>query len=168
MFNLSVIQLGNCLGLLALLVFLCTVLPTLISTGITENTSVWKKHLSKLRNVTWAFTLFFALTHGFVMVTNSEVDFFSLKTYWLYAEGISTLNLFIWLAFTCQERQEGEKKMRYFTYAGLFLIACHVWEKLINNWYLLTILVVCVLAVVVGLKISENWQKESSSKSINF
>ena len=123
--------LANSLGLISLSAFSFTLLPTIINlnwlnqikAGITNN-------LLKFRNITLAIALFFALVHGLIMTQNSTIDFFSIKTYWIYAEGVATLNILLYLAFAFNEIQDDFKKLRYFTYAAILLLSCHVSSKL--------------------------------------
>ncbi len=70
------------------------------------------------------------LAHGLIMTQKSAIDFYNLKTYWIYAEGLFTLNLLVFLTLSFKELKLDNKKLNYFIYGGLFLVIYHVWQYL--------------------------------------
>ena len=67
------------------------------------------------------------------MTQNSTVDFFSIQTYWIYAEGVATLNILLYLAFSFNEIQDDFKKLRYLAYASILLLSCHIFSRLVDH-----------------------------------
>lgn len=67
-----------------------------------------------------------ALSHGLLMTQQENIDFYDLKTYWMYGEGLLTLNLIIFLAFNFSDLKSDLKKIVYLIYALLFLLGCHL------------------------------------------
>lgn len=125
----SIIWLSSPLGILSLFFFCLAFLPNTIKfLKIFINKINWIK---KATSLGLTITIFLALIHGLLMTQKEEIDFYNLKTYWIYAEGIVTFNLLIFFAFSLRELNLDSKKLSYLTYAILFLLGCHVWDKLI-------------------------------------
>jgi sulfoxide reductase heme-binding subunit YedZ len=71
-------------------------------------------------------TIALALCHGLLTTQRENINFYDLKTYWIYGEGLLTLNLIVFLAFSFRELRLDCKKIIYFIYALLFFIGCHL------------------------------------------
>ena len=81
----------------------------------------------------WALlsTISLGLIHGLLMTQRNNIDFYNLNTYWMYAGGVFLFNLFVFLGFTFPQLKTDQKKRNYFNYAILFLLVCHVGQKII-------------------------------------
>lgn len=114
---------GNTFGIMALISCLIAFLPTIGS--LSQKFLSNKRAILNLANIGLLFSIFCGLVHGLIMTKTAEIDFYNLKTYWVYGAGLFTLNLFIFLALEFKQMKFDFKQLNYFTYAGLFLIACH-------------------------------------------
>lgn len=114
---------GNSFGIIALGSCLVAFSPTIVSSS--KKYLPHKKSILNLANIGLLFSIFCGLVHGLIMTQKTEIDFYSIKTYWVYGAGLFTLNLLIFLALEFKELKLDFKKLNYFTYAGLFLVVCH-------------------------------------------
>ena len=116
---------ANCLGILSLLGFALAFSPALTNILNYENNN----HRAIVTSARWGFiiAIFFSLSHGLLMTQKENINFYDLKTYWIYAEGLLTFNLLVFLAFCSTEINLNLKRFSYFTYALLFLLGCHLW-----------------------------------------
>ena len=69
------------------------------------------------------------LSHGLLMTQQDNINFYDLSTYWTYAVGLFAFNLLAFLAFTYSELRSDYKKLNYFCYGALILLACHVGQS---------------------------------------
>lgn len=126
----SIIWLSDSLGFLSLFFFCLAFLPNIIRLlKIYINKVNW---LKKITSLGLTITIFFALVHGLLMTQKEEIDFYSLKTYWIYAEGIVAFNLLTFFAFNLRELSLDKKKLSYLLYAVLFLLGCHIWDNVVG------------------------------------
>lgn len=115
---------ANCLGLLSLLGLTIVFFPAI--------SNIFNKQHAHER--TWflvfrgglTVALFFGLIHGLLMTQKEDINFYDLRTYWVYAEGLLTFNLLSLFAFSFGEIKSNQKRFVYFTYALLFLVGCHL------------------------------------------
>ncbi len=123
---------ANCLGILSLLGFTLVFFPAI------ANILNYKHNNNKaiLRVANWGLIvgIFFGLSHGLLMTQIENIDFYDLKTYWSYAEGLLTFNLLTFCAFNFTKITLNLKRFIYFTYALLFLLGCHLWEPIMHLW----------------------------------
>lgn len=70
--------------------------------------------------------IFSGLSHGLLMTQKDNINFYDLRTYWSYAEGLLVLNLLIFFAWCFSEIKLERQKFLYFIYALLFLVGCHL------------------------------------------
>ena len=123
---------ANCLGILSLLGFSLAFSP-----GIANILNYkYNNNRTIITAVYWGLiiAIFFGLSHGLLMTQKENINFYDLKTYWTYAQGLLTFNLLIFFAFSFTEIKLNPKKNIYFTYALLFLVACHLWKPIIHLW----------------------------------
>ena len=64
------------------------------------------------------------------MTQGGNVDFYDLNTYWVYLGGVFLFNLVVFLAFSFSQLKSDIKRLNYFNYAILFLLVCHIGQKL--------------------------------------
>ena len=156
--------LANYLGLISFSTFTFTLLPTIINLNwLNQIKAGITKNLLKFRNIALAIALFFALVHGLLMTQNSTVDFFSIQTYWIYAEGVATLNILLYLAFSFNEIQDDFKKLRYLAYASILLLSCHISSRLIDHSSILLFFLIPGLALTIAWFVNNVKQKKQLS-----
>ena len=123
---------ANCLGILSLLGLSLAFFPAI------ANILNYKYNNNRaiITAAYWGLiiAIFFGLSHGLLMTQKENINFYDLKTYWTYAQGLLTFNLLIFLAFSFAEIKSNLKKFVYFTYALLFLLGCHLWEPIMHLW----------------------------------
>ena len=115
---------ANVLGLLAFGSCILAFYPTI--SRVTKQYLPSKNFILKVAHFGVLLSIFFGLVHGLIMTQKTAIDFYDLHTYWVYGAGLFTLNLLIFLAFSFKELTTEFKKLNYFTYAGLFLLICHL------------------------------------------
>ena len=125
--NLNLI--ANTLGILSLLASIVALSPTLVS--LLKRRFKFRNSLLKLARIGIMLTLSLGLSHGLLMTQKTDIDFYQLETYWMYAGGLFAFNLFAFLAFSFAELKSNSKKLNYFTLGALFLLACHVGQQLV-------------------------------------
>lgn len=78
--------LANLLGFIALAAYIVTLLPTILRIVFpqTKETGI-PKWLLKRRRIIGIIAFFLALAHGFLLVKKRNMDFFDLKTFWIYS-----------------------------------------------------------------------------------
>lgn len=129
MINLNFI--ANTLGLLALLSSIVALTPTLISLF---RVPCKFNSILKFARLGIMCTVSLGLSHGLLMTQQTDIDFYNLETYWMYAGGLFAFNLFAFLAFTFAELKSDVKKLNYLNYGALFLLACHIGQQLIPSF----------------------------------
>lgn len=136
--------LANCLGFLALGSYITTLLPTILRiTFPPTRKAVLPKLLLKYRRQIGLVAFAFALGHGYLLVRKRHFDFFDLKTYWIYVQGVATLMIFTLLAITSNNwsvraLKQNWKKLHSLTYLAMFLLTWHVLDKMSAHWSFLT------------------------------
>lgn len=128
--NLNLI--ANTLGLLSLLASIVALSPTLVS--LFNTTFKFKNSLLKLARIGIMLTVCLGLSHGLLTTQQTDVNFYKIETYWIYAGGLFTFNLFAFLSFSFAELKSDSKKLNYFTLGGLFLLFCHVGQQLVPSF----------------------------------
>ena len=123
---------ANWLGILSVLGFALAFSPTL--TNILNYKHNNNRVIFKAAYWGLIIAIFFGLSHGLLMTQKDNINFYDSKTYWIYAEGLFTFNLLIFLAFSFNEIKLNLKKFSYFTCALLFLLGCHLWDPALSLW----------------------------------
>lgn len=120
----NILTIAYCTGAIALLSTVLTLSPVIsnaVHCQLRNNTT-----LPKISYWGAIATIFSALAHGLLMTQKASIDFYDLKTYWTYAEGLLTFNLLTIFAFNFNEIKYERKRFTYFIYAILFLVCCHL------------------------------------------
>lgn len=120
---------ANTLGIVSLIASLIAISPTLIN--LFKCSIRNKKVIYKIARIGLMATVCFGLTHGLLMTQQDNINFYDLNTYWVYAGGLFTFNLFAFWAFMSAELKSDTKKLNYLSYGALFLLACHLGQQLI-------------------------------------
>lgn len=136
--------LANLLGVLALVSYIITLLPTIIRIVFpcTKKTGL-PQGLLKHRRLIGILAFFFALGHAFLLVKKRNFDFFDLKTFWIYIQGVATFTIFTLLAITSNDwsvkkLKKNWKRLHQLTYFAMFLLTWHIWDKMSGHWTYLT------------------------------
>lgn len=136
--------LANIFGFASLASYVVTLLPTILRIVFpqTKETGI-PKWLLKHRRLIGIIAFFLALGHGFLMVKKRNFDFFDLKTYWIYVQGITTLTIFTLLTVTSNDwsvkkLKKKWKQLHKLTYLAMFLLTWHIWDKMSGHWTYLT------------------------------
>ncbi|MDY7024208.1 MAG: ferric reductase-like transmembrane domain-containing protein [Cyanobacteriota bacterium] len=136
--------LAHILGVLALICYVITLLPTLLRIVFpqTRQTGV-PKLLLKQRRIMGIISFGFAVGHGFLLARQRNIDFLDLKTSWIYIQGVFTFIIFALLTLTSNDwsvkkLKKNWKKLHQLTYFALFLLTWHVWDKMSGHWTYVT------------------------------
>lgn len=173
--------LPNILGFLALISYIVTLLPTILRIVFpkTKETGI-PKWLLRHRRAIGIFAFFVALAHGLILFRKRQIDFFDLKTFWIYFQGISTFTIFTILTITSNDwsvrkLKKNWKQLHKITYLAMFLLTWHIWEKMADHWTYLTPIGIVSITVITVLflirlsiehkgKQSKNLEKPSQAK----
>ncbi|MGB3513185.1 MAG: ferric reductase-like transmembrane domain-containing protein [Microcoleaceae cyanobacterium] len=101
---LNTATIANYLGLLALISYIITLLPTILRIVFpkSQKTEI-PKLLLKYRCQIGAIGFLFTLGHGLLLVSKRNFDFFDIQTYWIYIQGVVTFIIFTLLAITSND-----------------------------------------------------------------
>lgn len=128
MMNLSLT--ANILGILSLIASLIAISPTLIN--LFKFSWKNKRAIWYIARIGVLATVCLGLIHGLLITQQEEaINFYKMKTYWVYAGGLFAFNLFAFWAFMFAELKSDTKRLNYLTYGALFLLACHVGQQII-------------------------------------
>ena len=119
---------ANCFGILSLLGFTLAFAPVLANI---LNYKLNNKVILTVARWGLIIAIFFSLSHGLLMTQKENINFYDFKTYWIYAEGLLTFNLLVFLVFSFTEIKSNLKRFTYFIYALLFLLGCHLWSSVV-------------------------------------
>ena len=175
--TMDTIPLANSLGFLALASYIATLCPTILRTVFpqTKQTGI-PKLLLKNRRIIGILAFFLALGHGFILVKKRDFDFADPKTYWIYIQGVATLIIFTLLAVTSNDwsvkrLKKNWQRLHSLSYLAIFLLAWHIWDKMLNHWSyatpfgLIAIIIVAVLFLIRRRIEHQNKQQKAEKKS---
>jgi len=176
MFRLDCPPPANWVGLLAALLYVVTLLPTMLRVVLpsTQKTGIPKRLLMQ-RRLLGILAFLLSIIHGYWMVSKRELDFLDLQTYWVYFQGIFTLFIFALLAITSNDwsvkkLKKRWKKLHKTTYLAMFLLLWHVVDKMWGHWTWATPSAVFMIGVIIILflirMIYENRSKNQHPKSL--
>lgn len=155
--------LANILGFASLASYVVTLLPTILRTVFpqTKETGI-PKWLLKHRRLIGIIAFFLALGHGFLMVKKRNFDFFDLKTFWIYVQGITTLTIFTLLTITSNDwsvkkLKKNWKQLHKLTYLAMFLLTWHIWSKMSGHWTYLTPIGIVAITGITALFFIRFW-----------
>ncbi|MEB3277951.1 MAG: ferric reductase-like transmembrane domain-containing protein [Lyngbya sp.] len=144
MFTLDTPSLAHVLGILALISYVITLSPTLLRIVFpqTRKTGI-PKLLLKQRRPIGIISFVFAVGHGFLLVRQRSIDFFDLKTSWIYITGVFTFLILAILTITSNDwsvkkLKKNWKKIHQLTYIAIFILTWHVWDTMSGHWTYLT------------------------------
>ena len=136
--------LANIFGFLSLLVYVVTVLPSILKKVFPQS----KKDkilnwLLKYRRYTGVAAFGFGLNHGVLLTLQRQLDLLDPQTYLHYFQGGASLVIFTLLAITSNDQtvkllKTNWRKLHRLTYLAIFLLPWHVLDKMANHWSHLT------------------------------
>jgi methionine sulfoxide reductase heme-binding subunit len=163
MITMDIPVVDNSLGFLALASYIITLLPTTLRIVFprTKETGI-PQGLMKHRRSIGIMAFFFALAHGFLLVKKRNIDFFDLKTSWIYIQGIATFTIFTLLAITSNDwsvkmLKKNWKQLHKLTYFAMFLLTWHIWDKMSNHWTYLTPVGLVAIVLITVLFMFRFW-----------
>lgn len=161
--------LANNLGFLALASYIVTLCPSILRTVFPQSKQTGvPKSLLKHRRIIGVVAFFLALGHGFILVKKRDFDFSDPQTYWIYIQGVATFIIFTLLAITSNDwsvkrLKKNWKRLHNLTYWAIFLLAWHIWDKMLNHWSYLTpvgLVAIVVIAILFLMRRSIEYQQE--------
>lgn len=170
MITLDEPPLANILGLLALVSYIITLLPTILRIVFPQTKeSGIPQWLLKRRRLIGIIAFFLALGHGFLLVKKRNLDFLDLKTFWIYSQGITTFTIFTLLAITSnnwsvKKLKKNWKQLHKLTYLAMFLLLWHVWDKMSDHWTYLTPISLVALTGITALFLIRLWTERQNKQ----
>ncbi|QLE53048.1 iron reductase (plasmid) [Nostoc sp. C057] len=170
-------SLANVLGLIALVSYSITLLPTILRIVFpqTKETGIPKLLLKHRRSI-GIISFCLALGHGLLMIQKRNFDFFDLKTFEIYIQGITTLMIFTLLAVTSnnwsvKKLKKNWKQLHKLTYLAMFVLTWHIWDKMSGHWtYLTPISIVIIMGIialfVIRLRIEHQGKQQISEPKL--
>ncbi|BAY71646.1 ferric reductase-like transmembrane domain-containing protein [Anabaena sp. FACHB-709] len=165
MFTIDDPSLANVLGMMALVTYCITLLPTILRIVFpqTKETGI-PKWLLKRRRMIGLISFFLALAHGFMMIQKRNFDFFDFKTFVIYIQGISIFTIFTILAVTSNDwsvkkLKSNWKQLHKLTYLAMFILTWHIWDKMSGHWTYLTPISIVIIAGITVLFMLRMWME---------
>lgn len=115
-------------GILSFLSSFSVICLTLIY--ISQKNVNCKKLVFNIYHIGLLLTIFLGLIHGLLTTQITNIDYYKIDTYWIYAGGLFVFNLFIFIAIAFPELKHNLKKLNYFNYVVLLLLIFHVGQKI--------------------------------------
>lgn len=157
------VPIANGLGFLALVGYILTLLPTNMRVVFPQSKQTpMPKWLLKHRRMIGVVSFLLALWHGYLLVHKRDLDFLNPSTFVVYVQGISTFTIFTLLALTSNDwsvkrLKKNWKRLHNLTYAAMFLLTWHVWDKMADHWSYVTPLALVTIAAVNVLYLWRRW-----------
>lgn len=123
---------ADILGVISLIASLAAISPAVIN--LYKFSSKYKKLIWQIAHAGLMTTICLGLIHGLLSTQLNNINFYDLNTYWVYAGGLFTFNLFAFWAFMYTELKLDPKKLNYLSYGALFLLACHIGQQIIPTF----------------------------------
>ena len=142
--NFNTAPLANVLGLVSLILYILTLLPTIMRIVFPETKkSGIPKMLLKNRRILGIIAFFPALGHALLIFVKHHPDVWDLQTYVIYLQGILLMAIFTLLTVTSNDwsvkkLKKNWKKLHQLTYLAMFLLTWHVADKMFGHWSYLT------------------------------
>ncbi len=136
--------LANVLGLVSLILYVLTLLPTIMRIVFPETKkSGIPKMLLKNRRTLGIIAFFPALGHALLILVKHHPDVGDFQTYVIYLQGILLMAIFTVLTITSNDwsvkkLKKNWKKLHQLTYLAMFLLTWHVADKMFGHWSYLT------------------------------
>ena len=163
MITMDITPLANHLGFLALASYIVTLCPPILRTVFPQTKqSGIPKLLLKHRRIIGIIAFFLALGHGLILVNKRDFDFADPTTYWIYIQGVATFIIFTLLAITSNDwsvkrLKKNWKRLHSLTYLAIFLLAWHIWDKMLNHWSYVTPIGLVAISIMAVLFLTRRW-----------
>jgi sulfoxide reductase heme-binding subunit YedZ len=150
------IDYANIIGVLSLIYYSLTIIPTIIKTlfpNFYKQQYIWKS-LMKNRRYTGVTAFCFAWNHAALLIWQKSLNFLDFNTCLQYFQGLSSIIIFTILAITSNDEsvrklQKDWKKIHNLTYLCLFILPWHILDKMFGRWSYLT-----PFAVILSISLS--------------
>jgi sulfoxide reductase heme-binding subunit YedZ len=155
-FLIPYIDYANIMGVLSLIYYALTIIPTIIKTlfpNFYKQQYIWKS-LMKNRRYTGVTAFCFAWNHAALLIWQKSLNFLDFNTCLQYFQGLSSIIIFTILAITSNDEsvrklQKDWKKIHNLTYLCLFILPWHILDKMFGRWSYLT-----PFAVILSISLS--------------
>ena len=155
-FLIPYIDYANIIGVLSLIYYSLTIIPTIIKTlfpNFYKQQYIWKS-LMKNRRYTGVTAFCFAWNHAGLLIWQKSLNFLDFNTCLQYFQGLSSIIIFTILAITSNDEsvrklKKNWKKIHNLTYLCLFILPWHILDKMFGRWSYLT-----PFAVILSISLS--------------
>jgi sulfoxide reductase heme-binding subunit YedZ len=155
-FLIPYIDYANIMGVLSLIYYALTIIPTIIKTlfpNFYKQQYIWKS-LLKNRRYTGVTAFCFAWSHAALLIWQRSLNFLDFNTCLQYFQGLSSIIIFTILAITSNDEsirtlKTNWKKIHNLTYLCLFILPWHILDKMFGHWSYLT-----PFAVILSISLS--------------
>ena len=155
-FLIPYIDYANIIGVLSLIYYSLTIIPTIIQTlfpNFYKQQYIWKS-LLKNRRYTGVTAFCFAWNHAGLLIWQKSLNFLDFNTCLQYFQGLSSIIIFTILAITSNDEsvrklKKNWKKIHNLTYLCLFILPWHILDKMFGRWSYLT-----PFAVILSISLS--------------
>ncbi len=165
--------LANILGFLSLASYIATLTPTILRIILpqTKETGI-PQWLLKRRRTIGIIAFFLALGHAFLMVQKRNFDFFDIKTFWIYIQGVSTFIIFTLLTITSnnwsvKKLKKNWKQLHKLTYVAMVILIWHIWDKMSGHWTYLTPISLVATTMITVLFMIRLWIEHQDKQQKN-
>lgn len=158
----------NLLGFLALACYVFTLMPSIARIVFPRSKKAsLPKFLLKKRRLIGVLAFLLAFSHGWLLIQKRNIDFADLKTSWVYCQGIATMVIFTLLAATSNDwsvkaLKKNWKQLHRLTYAAMFLLTWHVWDKMSGHWTYVTPVSMVAILTITTLYIVRLWREHQA------
>jgi len=166
-------SLANVLGLMALVSYSITLLPTILRIVFprTKETGIPKLLLKHRRSI-GIISFFLALGHGLLMIQKRNFDFFDIKTFWIYFQGVSIFIIFTLLSITSnnwsvKKLKKNWKQLHKLTYPAMVILIWHISDKMSGHWTYLTPISIFAISIITVLFIIRLWIEHQNKQQKN-
>lgn len=148
---------ANIIGFFALLVYIATLLPSLIKAVFpSTRKNKFLAWLLKYRRHLGVAAFSLGLNHGILFILKLQLNLLDFHTYIRSFHGFSTLTIFTFLAFTSNDEAVKKlkfkwKKLHQLTYLAIFILPWHILDRMSGHWTYITPVVVLSSLGIVGL-----------------
>jgi sulfoxide reductase heme-binding subunit YedZ len=161
---------ANIVGLLSLLSYIATLLPSLIRVtfpGNKRNKIV--TYLLKYRRHIGVTAFSLGLNHGVLQIVKRNLNLLDFHTYIHYFQGFTLLLIFTTLAFTSSDEavkklKNNWKKLHQLTYIAIFILPWHILDKMAGHWTYITPIAVLLTAVIAILFMARRYKENLTSQ----
>jgi methionine sulfoxide reductase heme-binding subunit len=146
--TLDSVPFPNLMGFLALIVYLVTLLPTLLKINFpaTQKTGI----------------------HGYPYINQRDFDLLDLETPWVYIQGVVSFLILVLMAITSNDwsmkrLKKKWKKLHQLTYLVIFVLIWHIWDKMSGHWTYVTpigLIVSMGIAILLMMRVQIEHQNE--------